>query len=268
MSERIKNFKLFQKTFAIVFIIGSLITLFLLYNNPNNYHRNRDNYNYKVELSYDKINSDRILAGEEVYLSDEEYLLYENTIPLRFIKKINRLSYLDSGFKEASTFYEAKYSEKVALSNEKSKYKLAKTELITTYLKKNLTDKKYLTTSNVYLLSSKDTFDYIKEVVYFIDTENFTLKSAIEINSKYDYRNDSLEYSNFKEVPSKEVQTINSILKESVSVYNNINDKKETIVKENKVKNAKASQMFIYDNENIILYMDNNSTIKVAIPNP
>lgn len=263
MSERIKNFKVFQKTFAVVFIVGSLITFFTLYNNPNNYHINRDKYNYSVDLSYAKINEDRVLAGEEIYLNEEEYSLYEKTIPLRIIKKINRLSYLDSGFKEATIFYEAKYSEKVALSNEASKYKLAKTDLLNEYLKKNLSDKKYLTTSNVYLLSSKDNFDYIKEVVYFVDTATFELKSAIEINSKYDHKNDSLKYASLKEVPLNELDTINSILKDSISTYNKLNEVKEEIVKENETKKNKASQMFIYDNENVILYMDNNSTIKV-----
>lgn len=265
MSERIKNFKIFQKTFAVVFTIGVLVTLFLLYNSPNTYSINKDNYNYTVDLSYDNISSDRVLAGEEVYLNEDEFSLYEKTIPLRIIKKINRLAYLDSEVKEATDFYEAKYSEDVALSNVASKYKLAKNEIINKYLEKNLSDMKYLTASNVYLLSSKDDSDYIKEVVYFIDANTFELKSSIEINAKYDYKKDILKYANYKEVSAKEVETINAILKDSRSVYENINSLKEEIIKDNESKEVKVAQIFIYDNENVILNMNNNSTLKVSI---
>lgn len=263
MSERIKNFKLFQKTLAIVCAAGALVTVFTLCNNPNNYHKNKDKYNYNVELSYDKINDDRILAGEEIYLSDDEYALYENTIPLRIIKKINRLSYSDSGFKEATAFYEAKYSEEVALSNEASRYKKVKTELVKEFLDKHLSDKKYLTTSNVYLLSSKEDFDYIKEVVYFIDTATFELKTAIEIDSKYNHKEDLLEYANYKELSESETLMINEKLRSSITIYNSINDIKENLKK----NNTKLSQVFIYDADTVILYKEDNSTTKESISN-
>lgn len=265
MSERIKNFKVFQKTFAVVFVVGILATLLFFYNNSGDYHVNRDNYNYSVDLSYDNVNSSRVLAGEEIYLSDDEFALYEKTIPLRLIKKINRLAYIDSELNEATEFYEAKYSEKVSLSNEASKYKIAKTELINTYLEKNLSGMKYLTASNVYLLSTKDNFDYIKEVVYFIDVTTFELKASIEINSKYDYKNDELKYANYKEISTKEIESINSILKESRAIYTKINNLKNKIVEDNQPKNAKVSRIFIYDNDNVILNMDNNSTLKVSL---
>lgn len=263
MTERMKNFKLFKKTLAAVLVVGSLVTAFVIYNSPHDYRKNKDKYNYTVELSYDKITQDRILTGEEVYLNEEEYKLYENTISLRLIKKINRLSYLDSGFKEATEFYEAKYSDKVALSNEDSKYKVAKTELINEYLTNNLSDKKYLTTSNVYLLSSKDDFDYIKEVVYFIDTTTFEIKSAIEIDSKYSHKKDVLEYADYTELSSKEVSTINEKLNESMTKYTDLNSLKDALKKE--YNDGNISKVYIYDSNTLILYMDNNKTIKVNI---
>ena len=268
MSERIKNFKIFKNTLILVFVIGVIFTLYNLLNNHDNYQKNKDGYDYSVDISYDKVNIERLLAGEEIYLDKDEYSLFEKTIPLKFIKKVNRLAFLDKGIKETTTFYEAKYSEKVTVSHESSKYKIAKAELINNYLNEKLSDKKYLTTSNVYLLSSNGDFDYIKEVVYFVNTTDFTVKAILEINSKYSHKEDLLEYSSCTELDNNFITKTNELVKEAQSVYNEIDSNKDSIynkiLKEN---NLKTEKIYIYDKKNIIAYLENKSTIKLNIEN-
>lgn len=266
MSERIKNFKVFQKTFAVVVGVGVCVSLFVFHNNFNSYHRNKDKYNYTVDVFYSKLTDDRVLAGEEIYLKEEEHSLYEKTIPLKLIKKIGRLSYLDKSIREADAFYEAKYSEEIALSNEASNYKLAKLELVNSFLEKHLNDKKYLTTSNVYLLESKDNFDYIKEVVYFIDTSNFEIKSMIEINSKYNHKEDILEYANYTKIDDKKVEESREISKRIIDAYNTVDSKKDVIVEAySKTQKNRVTKMYIYDTETVILSLSDNSTAKFDI---
>lgn len=267
MSERIKNFKYFKYTLICVLVLGMFFTIYNMRNNlsssTNVYKKNKDNYNYNIDIVYDKINPERILAGEEIYLNEDEYSLYKKTIPLAFAKKINRLAILEKGIKEANVFYEAKYSESNNTSNEPSRYKTIKTELVNKYLKENLSDRKYLTTSSTYLLDSKDGFDYIKEIIYFVDTKEFKIHKMIEINSKYNYKKDVIEYADINEINNERIEKVNSLISESMLVYNQINSKKSDIVEDiSKKKNIKVNKLYIFNRTTVIGTSKDNKTIK------
>lgn len=267
MSERIKNFKYFKYTLICVLVLGMFLTIYHMRNNlsssTNVYKKNKDNYEYNIDVSYDKITPERIIAGEEIYLNEDEYSLYKKTIPLVFAKKINRLAILEKGIKEADEFYEAKYSESNNISNEPSRYKTIKTEFVNKYLKENLSDKKYLTTSNTYLLDSKDGFDYIKEIIYFVDTKEFKIHKMIEINSKYNYKKDIIEYADINEIDNEHIEKINGLISESLLVYNQINSKKNDIVEEIlKKDNIKVDKLYIFNRTTVIGNSKDNKTIK------
>lgn len=267
MSERIKNFKYFKYTLICVLVLGMFLTIYHMRNDlsssTNVYKKNKDNYEYNIDISYDKITHERIIAGEEIYLNEDEYSLYKKTIPLVFAKKINRLAILETGIKEADEFYEAKYSENNNVTNEPSRYKTIKTELVNKYLKENLSDKKYLTTSNTYLLDSKDGFDYIKEIIYFVDTKEFKIHKMIEINSKYNYKKDIIEYADINEIDNEHIEKINGLISESLLVYNQINSKKNDIVDDIlKKDNIKVDKLYIFNRTTVIGNSKDNKTIK------
>ena len=269
MSERIKNFKYFKYTLIVVLVVGMVLTVYNMKNSingeVNKYNKNKDRYDYSIDISYDKVTPDRIIAGEEVYLNKDESALYEKSRPIAFIKKTSRLAFQDKGIKEAEVYYDAKYLEnKNNITNEFSSYRNIKKQLVDGYIKQYLSEKKYLTTSNTFFLETKDNNDYIKEIIYFIDAEKFNIVKMIEINAKYNYKKDNLEYMELIECNEEDINSINSIVNSAKLVYNEIDSKKEYI--EKKIHNEhkfKPSKMYIYDRMTVIgSSEDNEKSIK------
>ena len=114
MTTRIKNFKIFIGTLLCVLCIGTgylIVKHYLNYNQElKKYAKNKDGFKYNVVVDYSIISVDRLLAGEQIYLTDEEYQKYKQTTYLSFVKKISKIAFQDNNIKEADTFYEAKYS--------------------------------------------------------------------------------------------------------------------------------------------------------------
>ena len=94
MSKRIKNFKIFIGTLSCVLILGVGILIINNYLSDNRelkkYSKNKDSFEYDVLLDYSSINTERVLAGEQIYLKDEEYQLYQKTTYLSFLKNIRK----------------------------------------------------------------------------------------------------------------------------------------------------------------------------------
>lgn len=258
MSERIKNYKIFIGTLVGMLAIGSVVLIANIKNgsdiNLKKYENNVDNYNYDIVADYSSLNSTQVLAGEEVLLDEQEHNLYRKALPLSLLKKINRLAYTKEGIKEADEFYEVKYSEKIAISNEYSMYKAVKTQLLNEIIKESLNEKKYLTTSNVFLLDSKDGFDYLKEVIYFVDSTTYEVVEIFEINSKYNHKEDKVSYASGKQYNDETTKDINNLLSDSLNLYNEVNSKKENISRELEEKyKGNIEKMYIFNRNTVLV---------------
>lgn len=270
MSKRIKNFKIFIGTLSCVLIlgVGILITNYYLSDNQElkKYSKNKDSFDYDVSLEYSSISTERVLAGEQIYLKDEEYQLYQKTTYLSFLKKISRIAFQDVDIKESDTFYEAKYSTNASISNVSSKYKDIKNKHILKYLNDLNNNKKYLTVNNTYLLNSKEEYEYIKEVVYFVNPETYLVEKGLEIDFKYNYKNDNLEYSEAHVIEDDIISSINNLLEDSINVYNDLDSKKDVFAQKIEAEYGfKVDKMYVFNRNTVIANsIDNKDTVKYS----
>lgn len=270
MSKRIKNFKIFIGTLSCVLILGVGILIINNYLSDNRelkkYSKNKDSFEYDVLLDYSSINTERVLAGEQIYLKDEEYQLYQKTTYLSFLKKISRIAFQDANIEESDTFYEAKYSTNTSISNVSSKYKDIKNKHILKYLNDLNNNKKYLTVNNTYLLDAEEEYEYIKEVIYFINSETYLVEKGLEINFKYNYKNDDLEYSEAHAIEDDAINSINNLLEDSINVYNDLNSKKDVFAEKIESEYGfKVNKMYVFNRNTVIANsIDNKDTVKYS----
>lgn len=270
MSKRIKNFKIFIGTLSCVLIIGTglLIKKHYLSNTQElkKYSKNKDSFEYDVLVDYSSISTERVLVGEQIYLKDEEYQLYQKTTYLSFIKKISKIAFQDVNIKESDTFYEAKYSKDVVINNESSRYKDIKNKHILKYLNDLDNSEKYLTVNNTYLINSKEEYDYIKEVVYFVNPETYLVENGLEIDFKYNYKNDDLEYSEAHIIEDDKIKSINTLLEDSINVYNDLNSKKDIFAEKIESEYGfEVDKMYVFNRNTVIANsIDNKDTVKYS----
>lgn len=270
MSKRVKNFKIFIGTLSCILIIGTGMLIKKYYLNDaqelKRYSKNKDSFEYNVLVDYSSINTDMILTEEQIYLSDEEYKLYEKTIYLSFVKKISKLAFQGVNIQEADTFYESKYSTDVVISSESSKYKDIKNKHILKYLDGLDDSNKYLTVNNTYLLKSKEEYDYIKEVVYFVNPETYLVEKGLEIDFKYNHKNDDLQYSEAHIIADIEINSINNLLEDSINVYDDLNSKKDVFAERIETEYGfKVYRMYVFDSNTVIANsIDNKESIQYS----
>ena len=256
MTTRIKNFKIFIGTLLGVLVLGTGTLIINKHLNNNQelkmYEKNTDAFDYNVKLDYSLISTDRVVAGELIYLKDEEYQLYKQTTYLSFLKKISRIAFQDRDIKESDNFYESKYSTETVMTNIASKYKDIKNKHIVNYLNEIEYNNRYLMVNNTYVLSSTNDYEYIKEVIYFVNPKTYLVEKGLEIDFKYNYINDDLKYSKANIIESDIISSINTILEDSINVYKDLNTKKDIFA-----KNIETKYGFTVDT----MYVFNRNTV-------
>lgn len=269
MSERIKNFKIFIGSLVFVSMIGVVIVVTTNLDrniNLSNYNNNKDSFNYEPNIDYATLNVEMLLAGEEIYLNEAEYNLNIKNMPLVFLSKINRVAFANSNIKEADAFYDNKKSTKSNMFHDESLYKKVKSIHVNDFLNSledNSLRGKYLSLPKTFKLGEKDGFDYIKEVISFVNVETYTVEHILVIDSKYNHDKDKLEYSNSYLMDGKDVDAINELIYNTMNVYNEINSKKAVI--QNDLKNEyklNIEKIYIFDRTNIIATTDENKNVK------
>lgn len=273
MSKRIENFKIFIGLIVIISLIGGLIVVTNTLDKTiklTNYSDNLDNFDYDVNVDYDGLNIEMFLAGEEIYLDDAEYNLNIKNTPLVFLNKINRLSYENSNanIKEATSFYENKKSSNSNMFHDESLYKKIKTIHINDFFKSLDDDSvrgKYLSLSKTFKLGEKDGFDYIKEIVSFVNVDTYLVEHMLVIDSKYNHNKDKLEYSKSYLMDNEYVDKVNELIYNTMNVYNELNSKKTIIRDDLKgIYNLNARNIYIFDRTNVIVTTDNDKNIKYS----
>jgi len=268
MTKRIKNFKIFIKTLLCVLVlgVGSLITSHYLNKNQElkQYSKNKDSFNYNVCANYSLINTERVLAGEQIYLQDEEYQLYKQTTYLSFLKKISRIAFEDIDIQESDSFYEVKYSKDTLINNVSSTYKNIKNKHISNYLNEITYNNKYLIVNNTYLLNEKEDYEYIKEVIYFVNPKTYLVEKGVEIDFKYNHINDDLQYSKSHSIKNDIINSINTVLEDSINVYKDLNSKKNIVVKQIEAEYGfKVSKMYVLNRNTVTVNsFDNKENIQ------
>lgn len=269
MSERIKNFKIFIGSLVFVSMIGVVIVVTTNLDrniNLSNYNNNKDSFNYEPNIDYATLNVEMLLAGEEIYLNEAEYNLNIKNMPLVFLSKINRVAFANSNIKEADAFYDNKKSTKSNMFHDESLYKKVKSIHVNDFLNSledNSLRGKYLSLPKTFKLGEKDGFDYIKEVISFVNVETYTVEHILVIDSKYNHDKDKLEYSSSYLMDGKDVDAINELIYNTMNVYNEINSKKAVI--QNDLKNEyklNIEKIYIFDRTNIIATTDENKNVK------
>ena len=271
MSERIKNFKIFIGSMAFVSLIGGAIVVTTNLDRNiklSNYSSNSDNFNYDINIDYESLNVEMLLAGEEIYLNEDEYNLNKRNIPLAFISKVNRIAYANSNIKEANSFYDNKKSTSSNMFHDESLYKKVKSIHINNFFK-SLDDStvrgKYLSLYKTFKLGEKDGYDYIKEMISFVNVDTYLVEHILVIDSKYNHDKDKLEYSNAYLMDIEDIEVINELVYNTMNVYNEINSKKTIIQDDLKnIHNLNIEKAYIFDRTNIIATTNENKNIKYS----
>lgn len=250
---------------VIIVILGILSSIFIFkpfFDKKNSaiakeiamYSKNRDKFDYTRKISYENVETKDVIKGQKLYLYNKEYEQYQSNILMLLTKKINQLSVKDANIKETTEYLDIKYSDDKQITNEYTMYNNIKLKHIDNMYENNKLDKKYITTSNIFVLGEKDGYTYTKEVIDFIDIETKTIKAVAEFDAKYNHKEDKLEYANISLLDAESVILFNKVLDKSINEYDKVTTSREDILNSlTKLRPNTKFTTYIYDTNTLVV---------------
>lgn len=282
MTDRIKNAKLFVIAFLVVILSGS--ALFTVKHNSNSYRSSvvkeyktgKDNVDFGKSFQLKRISSSDLIIGEELHIIDSNSFLYNHIRTASILKKIGKNS-LDSEIKiEPQLSINHLYNEQGGNLSATSNYYRVMMELQNEFISEKSLDSSVIRTiTNPIIIKEDGDVVYVRDTIYFIDKNTDELVNILNVNSKYNHKEDVILYMDTESVSKSTVKKVQNLLKESLEdydkVYENLPQIIEIIGEEaaNNIVSIKIySENFVLvaiseDNEQKLLLVDyENKTLK------